>query len=222
MRILVVDDEPPIQQAIRRALSFEGYDVELARDGDEAIELASDRRVHAIVLDVVMPGTDGIEVCRRLRARGNSTPILMLTARHLVADRVAGLDAGADDYLAKPFALQELLARVRALVRRSDRADDTLRFADVTLDVEGREVRRGERRMELTATEFLLLELFLRHPKRVLRRDMIVDRIWGYDTATKSNSLEVYVGYLRRKLEAGGEPRVIQTVRSIGYVLREP
>jgi two-component system response regulator MprA len=222
VRVLVVDDEPAVRQAVRRALSFEGYDVLLAAEGAEALTLLSSEPVDVVVLDVLMPQLDGLEVCRRLRADGDDTPVLMLTARSRVAERVAGLDAGADDYLVKPFALQELLARVRALLRRRSGDGDVLRFADLTLDVDSREVRRGERSVELTPTEFLLLELFLRHPRRVLERRVVLERVWGYQAPTTSNSLDVYVGYLRRKIEAGGEPRLIQTVRGIGYVLREP
>jgi two-component system response regulator MprA len=222
VRVLVVDDEPAVRQAVRRALSFEGYDVLLAAEGTEALTVLSSEAVDVVVLDVLMPQLDGLEVCRRLRANGDDTPVLMLTARSRVAERVAGLDAGADDYLVKPFALQELLARVRALLRRRSDDGDVLRFTDLTLDVDSREVRRGERRVELTPTEFLLLELFLRHPRRVLERRVVLERVWGYQAPTTSNSLDVYVGYLRRKIEAGGEPRLIQTVRGIGYVLREP
>ncbi|MGH9031631.1 MAG: response regulator transcription factor [Acidimicrobiia bacterium] len=222
MRVLVVDDEPAVRQAVRRALSFDGYDVVLAAEGREALTILSSEPVDVIVLDVLMPQLDGLEVCRRLRAEGDDTPVLLLTARSRVAERVAGLDAGADDYLVKPFALQELLARIRALLRRRSDDGDVLCFGDLTLDVDSREVRRGERRVELTPTEFLLLELFLRHPRRVLERRVVLERVWGYQAPTTSNSLDVYVGYLRRKVEAGGEPRLIQTVRGIGYVLREP
>jgi two-component system response regulator MprA len=221
MRILVVDDEPAVRQALRRALSFEGYDVALAGDGGEALRTLASERVDAVVLDVLMPEIDGLEVCRRIRAVGDSTPVLMLTARALVTERVAGLDAGADDYLVKPFAVQELLARIRALVRRAADSGDVLGFADLRLDVDSREVTRGSRSIELTPTEFMLLELLLRHPRRVLTRELILERVWGYHSPTTSNSLEVYIGYLRRKTEAGGEPRLVQTVRGIGYVLRE-
>jgi two-component system response regulator MprA len=183
--------------------------------------LASER-VDAVVLDLLMPGVDGIEVCRRLRAGGDSTPVLMLTVRNLVSDRVAGLDAGADDYLTKPFSLEELLARMRALLRRSTGSGEVLRFADLSLDVETREARRGDRLIRLTPTEFFLLELLLRYPRRVLTREFIFDRVWGYGTKPTSNSLEVYVGYLRRKTEAGNEPRLVHTVHRVGYVLREP
>jgi two-component system, OmpR family, response regulator MprA len=221
--VMVVDDEPAVRAALERALRIERYDVRLAGDGNEALALLADRSPDAIVLDVAMPEVDGLEVCRRLRAAGDRTPVLMLTARDAVDDRVAGLDAGADDYLVKPFALEELLARVRALLRRTVNGDPqgVLRFAGVALDPSTREVRRGERDVELTRTEFLLLELFLLNPRQVLPRALIFDRVWGYDFGPTSNSLEVYVGYLRRKLEAGGEPRLIQTVRGVGYALRE-
>lgn len=222
MRVLVVDDEPAVRQAVRRALSFEGYDVVLAAEGGEALAVLASEPVDVVVLDVLMPQVDGLEVCRRLRAEGDDTPVLLLTARSRVAERVAGLDAGADDYLVKPFALQELLARIRVLLRRRSGDGDVLRFADLSLDVDAREVRRGEHRIDLTPTEFLLLELFLRHPRRVLERRVVLERLWGYQAPTTSNSLDVYVGYLRRKLEARGQPRLIQTVRSVGYVLREP
>jgi two-component system response regulator MprA len=221
VRILVVDDERAVREAIQRALRLEGYDVEMATDGQEALFALARRGVDAIVLDVLMPVLDGLETARKLRRQGNSTPILMLTARHEVSDRVAGLDAGADDYLVKPFALEELLARLRALLRRSAGGDEMLSFGDLTLDPGTREVRRGDRPIELTRTEFLLLELFLRNPRQVLTRDVIFDRVWGYDFGPASNSLEVYVGYLRRKTEADGEPRLIQTVRGVGYALRE-
>jgi len=221
VRILVVDDERAVREAIQRALRLEGYDVEMATDGQEALFALARRGVDAIVLDVLMPVMDGLETARKLRRQGSSTPILMLTARHEVSDRVAGLDAGADDYLVKPFALEELLARLRALLRRSAGGDEMLSFGDLTLDPGTREVRRGDRQIELTRTEFLLLELFLRNPRQVLTRDVIFDRVWGYDFGPASNSLEVYVGYLRRKTEADGEPRLIHTVRGVGYALRE-
>ncbi len=221
MRILVVDDERPVRDALERALRLEGYEVELAADGQEALLSLARRSVDAIVLDVLMPVLDGLETCRMLRRRDDKTPVLMLTARHEVTDRVAGLDAGADDYLVKPFALEELLARLRAILRRSAGGDGQLGFADLTLDPGTREVRRGDRAIELTRTEFLLLELFLRNPRQVLTRDVIFDRVWGYDFGPASNSLEVYVGYLRRKTEAEGEPRLIHTVRGVGYALRE-
>jgi two-component system, OmpR family, response regulator MprA len=222
VRILVVDDEPAVRRAVRRALTLEGYDVRVAREGVEALNVMASEQIDAVVLDVLMPGLDGLEVCRRIRAEGDLTPVLMLTVRNLVSDRVAGLDAGADDYLTKPFALQELLARVRALLGRSVSGSEVLRFADLSLDVETREARRGNRIIKLTPTEFLLLELLLQYPRRVLSREFIFDRVWGYDTKPTSNSLEVYVGYLRRKTEAHDEPRLVHTVHRIGYVLREP
>jgi two-component system response regulator MprA len=225
MRILVADDDQPVRESLRRSLAFNGYDVELAADGAQALAAIADRRPDAVVLDVLMPRLDGLETCRRLRASGDDLPVLMLTARDAVADRVAGLDAGADDYLPKPFALEELLARLRALLRRTHRdesgAGEPLRFADLTLDLGTREVRRGDRSVRLTRTEFGLLEMFLRHPRQVLTRAQILDEVWGYDFPTAGNSLEVYVGYLRRKLEAGGESRLIHTVRGVGYALRE-
>jgi two-component system response regulator MprA len=223
VRILVVDDEPAVREAVDRALRLEGYDTELAADGAEALEALADRAPDALVLDLLMPHVDGLEVCRRLRAAGDRTPVLVLTARDAVPDRVRGLDAGADDYLVKPFALEELLARLRALLRRgAGERSETLRYADVELDALEHTVRRGRRPVELTRTEFLLLELFLHHPRQVLTRSQIFERVWGYDFGPASNSLEVYVGYLRRKLEADGEPRLLQTVRGVGYVLREP
>ena len=223
VRVLVVDDEPAVRQALDRALRFEGYQTEMVEDGSGALIAHAERPADAIVLDVAMPRMDGLEVCRRLRTAGDHTPVLMLTARAAINDRVAGLDAGADDYLVKPFALEELLARVRALLRRSAPADDEmLRFSDLSLDPGTREVRRGERLMELTRTEFLLMELLLRNARQVLTRELIFDRVWGYDFGANSNSLEVYIGYLRRKTEADGEPRLIHTVRGVGYVLREP
>jgi two-component system response regulator MprA len=223
VRILVVDDEPAVREAVDRALRLQGYETELAADGAEALDALAARAPDALVLDVLMPRVDGIEVCRRLRAAGDRTPVLVLTARDAVPDRVRGLDAGADDYLVKPFALEELLARLRALLRRSGPGQgEVLRFADLELEPEAHEVRRARRPIELTRTEFQLLELLLRHPRQVLTRSQIFERVWGYDFGPASNSLEVYVGYLRRKLEAGGEPRLIQTVRGVGYVLREP
>ncbi len=223
MRVLVVDDEPAVRQALDRALRFEGYETEMADDGLGALSAIAERPADAVVLDVAMPRLDGLEVCRRLRAAGDPIPILLLTARVAVSERVAGLDAGADDYLVKPFALEELLARLRALLRRSGPADDeVLRFADLSLDPATREVLRNGRRIELTRTEFLLLELLLRNARQVLPREVIFDRVWGYDFGANSNSLEVYVGYLRRKTEAGGESRLVHTVRGVGYVLREP
>jgi two-component system response regulator MprA len=222
VRILVVDDEPAVREAVDRALRVEGYETELAADGAQALEALADRAPDALVLDLLMPRVDGLEVCRRLRAAGDRTPVLVLTARDGVPDRVRGLDAGADDYLVKPFALEELLARLRALLRRGAVGrSETLRYADLELDTLGHTVRRGRRPIELTRTEFLLLELFLHHPRQVLTRSQIFERVWGYDFGPGSNSLEVYVGYLRRKLEAGGEPRLLQTVRGVGYVLRE-
>jgi two-component system response regulator MprA len=224
MRILVVDDELPVRTALERALRLEGYDVELATDGIEALERLPETAPDALVLDVLMPRMDGIAATTQLRARGDRTPILLLTARDAVADRVAGLDAGADDYLVKPFALEELLARLRALLRRTGASSGNgkLAFADLTLDAGTREVRRGDRSIELTRTEFLLLELFMLNPRQVLTRALIFERVWGYDFGPSSNALEVYVGYLRRKLERNGEPRLIHTVRGVGYALREP
>ena len=221
--VLVVDDEPAVRAALERALRIERYDVRLAGDGTEALALLADRSPDAIVLDVAMPDVDGLEVCRRLRAAGDRTPVLMLTARDAVPDRVKGLDAGADDYLVKPFALEELGARLRALLRRSGGpVEAPLRHAGIELDLAGHTVHRGERLIELTRTEFLLFELLMNHPRQVLTRTQILEHVWGYDFGPSSNSLEVYVGYLRRKLESAGEPRVIHTVRGVGYVLREP
>ena len=224
MRILVVDDEPAVREALERILRLEGFDVEMACDGREAVRSQAAAPADAVLLDVLMPQLDGLEVCRRMRDTGDRTPVLMLTARDEVGDRVAGLEAGADDYLPKPFALEELLARLRALLRRSGWMDqrEVLRFDDLELDPHSHEVRRGQRLMELTRTEFLLLELFLHHPRQVLTRGQIFDRVWGYDFGPASNSLEVYVGYLRRKTEAAGEPRLLHTVRGFGYVLRAP
>ena len=220
MRILVVDDEHAVLEALRRVLTHEGYDVIAARSGHDALELVEAERPDLVLLDVLMPHPDGLEVCRRLRLEGNSLPILMLTARSEVADRVAGLDAGADDYLAKPFSLDELLARVRALLRRGQAASERLRFDDLVLELGARSAKRGDRDLELTRTEYSLLELFLRNPGRVLSRSEILESVWGYDFGPTSNSLEVYMGYLRRKTEAGGEPRLLFTVRGFGYVLR--
>jgi two-component system, OmpR family, response regulator MprA len=225
VRILVVDDERAVRDSLRRALELEGYDVELAGDGDEALYRIehADGQPDAIILDVLMPGRDGLEVCRRLRTGGSRVPVLMLTARAEVENRVAGLDAGADDYLPKPFALEELLARLRALLRRTaEGPDGVLRFSDVEVDPATREVRRGGESIELTRTEFNLLELFMRNPRQVLTRSIIFERVWGYDFGFASNSLDVYIGYLRRKTEAGGRPRLIQTIRGVGYALREP
>ncbi len=222
MRILVVDDDAGVRQAVGRALAFEGYDVTQAGDGDEALRLLAAARPDAMVLDVVMPEVGGLDVCRQLRSSGDDLPILVLTARHTVADRVAGLDAGADDYLVKPFALEELLARLRALLRRSESAiGELLTVGDLSLSPGSRRVERAGRPVDLTRTEFNLLELLVRNAGQVLTRELILDRVWGYDFQTTSNSLEVYVGYLRRKTEAGGGPRLIQTVRGVGYVARE-
>jgi two-component system, OmpR family, response regulator MprA len=223
MRILVVDDEPAVRDAVERALRLDGHDVLLAANGGEALETLDARPPDAVVLDLLMPRVDGLELCRRMRRRGDRTPVLMLTARDAVSDRVAGLDAGADDYLVKPFALEELLARVRALLRRAvpDGDHRPLRFADLVLDASSREVRRANRLIELTRTEFSLLELFLRHPRQVLTRSVIFDNVWGYDFGPRSNSLEVYMGYLRRKTEAAGERRLLHTVRGVGYVLKD-
>jgi two-component system response regulator MprA len=226
MRILVVDDDRAVRESLRRSLQFNGYQVDLAADGQQAIDAVGAQRPDAMVLDVMMPRLDGLEVCRRLRGTGDDLPILVLTARDAVSDRVAGLDAGADDYLPKPFALEELLARLRALLRRrvpavGDPPAEALRFADLELDPVTRDVRRGARRISLTRTEFALLELLLRHPRQVLTRGRILEDVWGYDFPTSGNALEVYVGYLRRKTESGDEPRLIHTVRGVGYVLRE-
>jgi two-component system response regulator MprA len=224
MRVLVVDDEPAVRDVLARILEVEGFDVALAGDGRAAVRAQAAAPADAVLLDVLMPGLDGLEVCRRLRDTGDRTPVLMLTARDAIGDRVAGLEAGADDYLPKPFALEELLARLRALLRRSGWEQDrqTLRFDDLELDPLGHDVHRGGRPIELTRTEFLLLELFLTHPRQVLTREQIFDGVWGYDFGPASNSLEVYVGYLRRKTEAAGEPRLLHTVRGFGYVLRAP
>lgn len=225
MKILIVDDERAVRESLRRALELEGYEIELAADGEEALRrLELEPSPDAVVLDVLMPGIDGLEVCRRLRLRGNIVPVLMLTARAEVDSRVAGLDAGADDYLPKPFALAELNARLRALLRRAgngDSATDALRFSDLELEPSTREVRRAGDPIELTRTEFALLELFLRNPRQVLTRSIIFERVWGYDFGPTSNSLDVYIGYLRRKTEAGGKARLIHTVRGVGYALRD-
>ena len=222
MHVLVVDDEPPVREALERTLRAEGFEPSTACDGVDAIRRQAARPADVILLDVLMPRLDGLEVCRRLRDVGDRTPVLMLTARDAIHDRVAGLEAGADDYLVKPFATDELVARVRALLRRTgwEGQDRVLRYADLTLDPVSYEVRRGEREIELTRTEHLLLELFLRHPRQVLTRAQIFDHVWDYDFGPASNSLEVYVGYLRRKTEAGGEPRLLHTVRGVGYVLK--
>ncbi len=224
---MVVDDEPAVRHALERALKLEGYEVNSAPDGAKALREIAIAAPDAIVLDVLMPEVDGLEVCRRLRAAGDRTPVLMLTARDAVSDRVDGLDAGADDYLVKPFALAELLARLRALVRRAEPAagddsiGDVLTFSDLSLDPRTREVRRGPREIELTKTEFELLHLFMRHPRQVLTRTQIFEAVWDYDFGPRSNALEVYVGYLRRKTEAEGEPRLLHTARGVGYALRE-
>jgi two-component system response regulator MprA len=224
MRVLVVDDEVAVRDAVCRMLRFEGYEVCAAGEGAAALREVRDREPDAVVLDVTMPVMDGLAVCRALRAAGNTVPVLMLTARVDVGDRVAGLDAGADDYLVKPFASAELLARLRALLRRTvpAGADDAsaLRYADLSLDPASREVWRGRREVRLTRTEFAILEMFLRNPRQVLSRPTLVDQVWGADLGSTSNSVDVYVGYLRRKLESGGEPRLIQTVRGVGYALR--
>jgi two-component system, OmpR family, response regulator MprA len=224
MRVLVVDDEQPLRVAVRRALTLEGYYVHEAESGESGIAALRDSALDAVVLDVLMPGIDGLEVCRRLRAAGDRIPVLMLTARETVDDRVAGLDAGADDYLVKPFAIAELVARVRALIRRSSADEESageLRYGPLTLDLRAHEVHVGTREVQLTRTEFLLLELFMRNPRQVLTRAQINERVWGYDFGETSNSLGVYVGYLRRKLEEDGEPRLIHTIRGVGYLLRE-
>ena len=221
MRILVVDDEPAVRTSLERALSLEGYEVDLAGDGAAALDQLAVAPPDAVVLDVGMPRVDGLEVCRRMRAAGDRTPVLMLTARDAIDDRVEGLDAGADDYLVKPFALRELRARLRALLRRVDHGADMLRYADLTLDPGAHEVHRRGRRIDLSRTEFTLLELFMRHPRQVLTRTQIFESVWGYDLGATSNALGVYMGYLRRKTEQAGEPRLLHTVRGIGYVLRE-
>jgi two-component system response regulator MprA len=227
-RILIVDDEPAVREALQRSLAFEGYGTEVAVDGVDALARAEAYAPDLIVLDIQMPRMDGLTAARRLRSAGSKVPILMLTARDTVGDRVTGLDAGADDYLVKPFELDELFARVRALLRRSSYAaaadaapdDDVLAFADLRMDLATREVTRGTRRVELTRTEFTLLEMFLAHPRQVLTREQILKAVWGFDFEPSSNSLDVYVMYLRRKTEAAGEPRLVHTVRGVGYVLR--
>ena len=223
-KVLVAEDDRAVRESLVRALRYEGYDVFAVADGALALEAVADTPPDVAILDVSMPFVDGFTVCRRLRERFRELPILMLTARHEIADRVAGLDAGADDYLVKPFALDELLARLRALLRRTSLSgsDDILRFADLVLEPRGRRVTRSERPLELTKTEFDLLELFMINPGIVLDRDTIYDRIWGFDFETHSRSLDVYIGYLRRKTEADGAPRLLHTVRGVGYVLREP
>jgi two-component system response regulator MprA len=222
-RVLVVDDEPAVRRALERALRLENYEVSLAADGEEALDSLATAPADAVILDVAMPRLDGLEVCRRLRKAGDRTPVLMLTARDAIDDRVAGLDVGADDYLVKPFALRELQARLRALLRRSGdgHEGEVLRYDDLVLDPVAHEVHRGERRVELSRTEFLLLELFMQHPRQVLTRSTIFERVWGYDFGPTSNALGVYMGYLRRKTEEGGERRLLHTVRGVGYVLRD-
>ena len=224
MRILVVDDDRVLRDALRRALTLGGYDVRLADGGYEGLAQVAESRPDAIVLDVLMPDVDGLEVCRRLRSAGDRTPVLMLTARDAVDDRIAGLDAGADDYLVKPFDVEELKARLRALLRRSGESlgDGHLSFGDLRLDPDRHGVRAGEQLVELTRTEYQLLELLMLNPRRVLPHSLIYERVWGYDFGPASNSLRVYVGYLRRKLEEAGARELIHTVRGVGYVLREP
>ena len=221
MAILVVDDDAGLRRALRRVLASHGFDVEVAAGGAEALTHLRQRPFDLVVLDVMMPGSDGIEVCERLRAEGDELPVLMLTARDAIRDRVAGLEAGADDYLVKPFANEELVARVRALLRRAGRGVESLSFADLELDLLTRDARRADRAIELSRIEFELLEFFLRHPRQVLSRSLIYERVWGYDGSLTSNSLDVFVGHLRRKLEAGGERRLIHTVRGVGFTLRE-
>ena len=230
-RLLIVDDEPAVRESLTSSLVFEGYEVVAASDGLDALDRAKNERPDLIVLDVLMPRLDGLTACRRLRAGGDITPVLMLTARDMVGDRVTGLDAGADDYLVKPFELDELFARVRALLRRSSYAaaagagsvedDEALTFADLRMDLATREVTRAGRPVELTRTEFTLLEMFMAHPRQVLTREQILKAVWGFDFEPSSNSLDVYVMYLRRKTEGGGEPRLVHTVRGVGYVLRQ-
>ena len=223
MRVVVVDDDAGIRESLERALEREGYDVSLAEDGEAALDLVNAQQPDALVLDVAMPRLDGLSVCRRLRASHNRVPILVLTARHSLGDRVAGLDAGADDYVVKPFALEELLARLRALLRRAAPDEsDHLELDDLIIDERSRAVSRAGKPIELTRTEYQLLELFLRNPGQVLTRDLIFDRVWGYDFGTGSNSLDVYIGYLRRKTEIDGLPRLIHTVRGVGYIARAP
>ncbi len=224
MHVLLVEDDPSVRGAVERALRSAGHEVELATAGDKALDRATANPYDAIVLDRGLPGLDGLEVCRRIRAGGSSVPILMLTARAAVAERVEGLDAGADDYVVKPFALDELLARLRAFERRSPptgQSRGVLRFEDLELDRDAMTARRGDRELQLSRTEYQVLELLLANPRRVLSRDVIFEKVWGYDFGPESNSLDVYIGYLRRKLEAGGEKRLIHTVRGVGYVMRE-
>jgi two-component system response regulator MprA len=222
-KVLVVDDEPAVRRALERALKLDRYDVEMAADGEEALDRLVGSDIDAVILDIAMPRLDGLEVARRMRKAGDRTPILMLTARDAIDDRVEGLDVGADDYLVKPFALRELQARLRALLRRSGdgASDEVLSFGDLVLDPVAHEVRRGERMIELSKTEFSLLALFMQHPRQVLTRSAIFENVWGYDFGPTSNALGVYMGYLRRKTEAGGEPRLLHTIRGVGYVLRD-
>lgn len=221
-RILIVEDEAEIADYLRRGLAFEGYVIEVAHDGPSALVAVRDRPPDLVILDLMLPGLDGIEVARRIRAV-DSMPIIMLTARDAVADRVAGLESGADDYVVKPFAFEELLARIRVQLRRREAQAnaEVLRFNGLTLNIAAHEARIGDRRIDFTAKEYDLLELFMRHPNQVLTREVIYDRVWGYDFGGESNIIEVYVRYLRQKLEANNEPRLIQTVRSVGYILRE-
>ena len=221
MAILVVDDDAGLRRALRRVLVSSGFDVEIASDGADALARLRQKPFDLVVLDVMMPERDGIEVCERLRAQGDSLPVLMLTARDAVRDRVTGLEAGADDYLVKPFANEELVARVRALLRRAGGGTEAVAFADLQLDLLTRDARRGLREIELSPIEFQLLEFFLRHPRQVLARGLIYERVWGHDASLSSNTLDVFVGHLRRKLEADGEPRLIHTVRGVGFTLRE-
>jgi two-component system response regulator MprA len=221
MPILVVDDDVSLRTALERVLAACGFEVEVAESGDEALSVLRTRQFDAVVLDVVMPGRDGIEVCEALRRAGSQLPILMLTARDTIRDRVTGLEAGADDYLTKPFANDELVARLRALLRRASGHGERLAFGDLQLDLLTREALRGERAIQLSRVEYDLLEMFLRHPRQVLPRSVIYERVWGFDASLTSNSLDVIVGHLRRKLEAAGEPRLIQTMRGVGFALRE-
>jgi two-component system response regulator MprA len=228
MHILVVDDDQAVRDSLQRSLQYNGYEVSTAADGLQAMAKLAANRPDAVIMDVMMPRLDGLEATRMLRAAGNDVPILVLTARDAVTDRVDGLDAGGDDYLAKPFALDELLARLRALVRRAgttadsnDPSTQALTFSDLVLNTQTREVLRGSRAINLTRTEFALLEAFMHHPRRVLERSWLLNEVWGFDFPTTANSLEVYIGYLRRKTESGGEPRLLHTVRGVGYVLRE-
>jgi two-component system response regulator MprA len=219
--ILVVDDDAGLRKALRRVLASHGFAVEVAEDGDDALARIRSQSFDAVVLDVMMPGSDGIDVCEQLRATGDRLPVLMLTARYAVRDRVVGLNAGADDYLVKPFANEELIARLRALLRRTGGGSERIAFADLELDLLTRDARRGAREIQLSRTEFELLEFFVRHPRQVLTRTVIYERVWGYDASLSSNSLDMFVSHLRRKLEADGEPRLIQTVRGVGFMLRE-